>query len=338
MWYTTCHCTTTMECNKPHKNDIEPNRDQRMPGPHHHDHHGSSSTRQVPHEGEREEPSELNNSPYPSLQWRRSCSVAQIEHNASGKDLAWQFHNEFKIIVHSTDCPQCKAYAQHFGYGLLEQDTSHWHMHEVLHAHILASNHEPSGSATCKSRRFWDHNLKHKLSMCREENNNLRCQVRLYHTELDSMRHRESNDHYDCCKQRCTSTKMTLSSSGGYVWPQADLPQVVVSPLHSPTPLPQAQSPVAPMEVNNSVWVPLLQPGESNQPNTTRPWLPLVPMHLTLGECNTAYPTIPRGLHYSRVDNTIHMGAAAATAAQRNEAVGIVLPHNTMPPSYCRFP
>jgi len=45
------------------------------------------------------------------------------------------------------------------------------------------------------------------------------------------------------------------------------------------TPPPQAQSPVALMEVDNSEWVPLPLPGEPNQHNTTRPQLPLVPIH-----------------------------------------------------------
>jgi len=45
-------------------------------------------------------------------------------------------------------------------------------------------------------------------------------------------------------------------------------------------------------------------------------------MHPTLGECITAYPTIPKGAHYSPVDNTVHMGAAAV-AAQQNEALAV---------------
>jgi len=55
------------------------------------------------------------------------------------------------------------------------------------------------------------------------------------------------------------------------LWP----PQVVVSPPHISIPPPQAQSPVAPIEVDDSRWVPLPLPGEPNQPNTTGldcPW------------------------------------------------------------------
>jgi len=44
-------------------------------------------------------------------------------------------------------------------------------------------------------------------------------------------------------------------------------------------------------------------------------------MHQTLGEHVTAYPTIPKSAHYSPVDNTVHMGAAAVVA-QWNEALG----------------
>jgi hypothetical protein len=74
------------------------------------------------------------------------------------------------------------------------------------------------------------------------------------------------------------------------------------------------------MEVDDSTWPALLLPGEPDQPNTTMPQLPLVPMHLTLCECITVYPMIPKGAHYSPVDNTVHIGAAAV-AAQHNKAL-----------------
>jgi len=60
-------------------------------------------------------------------------------------------------------------------------------------------------------------------------------------------------------------------------------------------------------------------------------------MHPTLGECITAYPTIPKGTHYSPVDNTVHMGAVAV-AVWQNEALGVILLHNTMLPTNCGFP
>jgi len=90
------------------------------------------------------------------------------------------------------------------------------------------------------------------------------------------------------------------------------------------------------MEVNPD-WPPLPPPGEFNQPNATMPRLPMIPRHPTLDERDTAYPMIPKGFHRSWVDNTICAGAAAK-AAQRNEALGVVLPHNTMQPSDCGFP
>jgi hypothetical protein len=90
------------------------------------------------------------------------------------------------------------------------------------------------------------------------------------------------------------------------------------------------------MEVNPN-WPPLPPPGEFNQPNATMPRLPMIPRHPTLDERDTAYPMIPKGFHHSRVDNTIRAGAAAK-AAQRNEALGVVPPRNTMQPSDHGFP
>jgi hypothetical protein len=91
------------------------------------------------------------------------------------------------------------------------------------------------------------------------------------------------------------------------------------------------------MEVDDSRWVPLPPPGEPNQPNTTMPQLPIIPMHMALNECNTTYPMLPKGFHRSRVDNTVHVGAAAK-AAQQNEALGVMPPRSTMQPADCGFP
>jgi hypothetical protein len=152
----------------------------------------------------------------------------------------------------------------------------------------------------------------------------------------------ECHDSYDRHKRRRTSTEVTPSSSGGYAWPQAETPQIVVSPPRSPTlpcdatSLPQAQSPAAPMEVDPD-WPPLLPPGELNQLNATMPQLPMIPRHQALDERDTAYPMLPKGFHRSWVDNTVRMGAAAK-AAQRNEALGVVPPRNTMWPSDRGFP
>jgi hypothetical protein len=163
------------------------------------------------------------------------------------------------------------------------------------------------------------------------------------HREYDERHDRyECHDSYNRRKWRRTSTEVTPSSSGGYAWPHAETPQIVVSPPRSPTlprdttlPL-QAQSPAAPMEVDPD-WPPLLPPGEFNQSNATMLWLPMIPRHPTLDERDTTYPMIPKGFHHSRVDNTICAGAAAK-AAQRNEALGMVPPRNTMRPSDRGFP
>jgi len=117
--------------------------------------------------------------------------------------------------------------------------------------------------------------LERELELCCRENNDLRCQVRRYRDEVDDMRRREyveRHDSYDRRKRHRTSTEVTPSSSGGYVWPHAETQQIVVSPPQSPTPprdttsLPQAQSPTAPMEVDPD-WPPLPPPGEHNQLN-----------------------------------------------------------------------
>jgi hypothetical protein len=193
--------------------------------------------------------------------------------------------------------------------------------------------------------------LERELELCHQENDDLRRQVRCYHDKVDDMHCREydkchdryeHHDSYDCRKRRHMSTEVTPSSSGGYAWPQAETPQIVVSPPRSPTPpcdttSPlQAQSPAAPMEVDPD-WPPLPPPGELNQLNTTMPRLPMIPRHQALNEHNTAYPMLPRGFHRSQVDNTVHVGAVAK-AAQWNEALGVVLPCNTMRPSDRGFP
>jgi hypothetical protein len=215
----------------------------------------------------------------------------------------------------------------------------------------MVNSCEPTGSTTRDSRQAWERELEWELELCRRENDDLRRQVRRYHDEVDDMRRREyderhdryeHHDSYDRRKRCRTSTEVTPLSSGGYAWPHAETPQIVVSPPRLPTPPRdatsplQAQSPAAPMEVDPN-WPPLLLPGEFNQPNATMPWLPMIPRHPTLDERDTAYPMIPNGFHRSRVDNTIHVGAAAK-AAQRNEALGMVPPHNTMWPSDRGFP
>jgi hypothetical protein len=90
------------------------------------------------------------------------------------------------------------------------------------------------------------------------------------------------------------------------------------------------------MEVDPD-WPPLPLPGEFNQLNATMPRLPMIPRHPTFDEHDTVYPMIPKGFHRSRVDNTVRAGAAAK-AAQWNEALGVVLPRNTMRPSDRGFP
>jgi hypothetical protein len=192
---------------------------------------------------------------------------------------------------------------------------------------------------------------KHKLELCRRENDDLRRQVRCSRNKVDEIRWREykdrhdryeCHDSYDRHKQRRTSTEVTPSSSGGYVWPPSETLQIVVSPPQSTTPPgnltspPWAPSPVAPMEVDPD-WPPLPLPGEHNQLDATMPWLPIIPMHQALGECDTAYPMLPKGFHRSRVNNTVCVGAAAK-AAQWNEALDVVLPRSTMPPSDHGFP
>jgi hypothetical protein len=153
--------------------------------------------------------------------------------------------------------------------------------------------------------------LERELELWRQENDDLRCQVRRYRDKVDDMRHREyderhdhyeRHDSYDRRKWRRTSTEVTPLSSGGYAWPQAETPQIVVSPPQLPTPPcdtmspTQAQSLAAPMEVDPN-WPPLPPPGELNQLNATMPQLPMIPRHQALDERDTAYPMLPKGFH-----------------------------------------
>jgi hypothetical protein len=63
--------------------------------------------------------------------------------------------------------------------------------------------------------------------------------VRRYRDEVDNMRRREYDEHHDRYERhdsydrhkRCRmSTEVTPLSSGGYAWPHAETPQIVVSP------------------------------------------------------------------------------------------------------------
>jgi len=65
--------------------------------------------------------------------------------------------------------------------------------------------------------------LECELELCRQENDNLRRQVRRYRDEVDDMRrreyderhdHYERHDSYDRRKRRRTSIEVTPSSSG----------------------------------------------------------------------------------------------------------------------------
>jgi hypothetical protein len=277
------------------------------------------------------------------------CASPRAEHTSSANAITWHFNDDFNIVVHSVGCQPCKDYSLHFCSSMIEQDVSLCHTWEVLHAHFMVNSREPTGSTTRDSRRARERELKRELELCRRENDNLRRQVRHYHDKVDDMRRREyderhdryeRHDSYDCRKRRHTSTEVTPSSSGGYAWPHAETPQIVVSPPQSPTlprdatSPPQTQSPAAPIKVDPN-WPPLLPPGEFNQSNATMPWLPMIPRHLTLDERDTAYPMIPKGFHHSRVDNTIHAGAVAK-AAQRNEALGMVPLSGTRPSAWCR--
>jgi len=120
---------------------------------------------------------------------------------------------------------------------MLEQDVSHQHARQALRAHFVVDSHESIGSVAHGSRQMQE--LECELELCCKENNDLRRQVRRYCNEVDNMCQREyeerhdrykCHDSYDCRKQCHTSTEATPSSSGGYAWPPAETPQIVVSP------------------------------------------------------------------------------------------------------------
>ena len=111
------------------------------------------------------------------------------------------------------------------------------HAWEALRAHFVVNTCESIGSMARGSRRMQE--LEHELDLRHKENDNLRCQVRCYHNEVDDMHRREYEERHDNYewhgsynwhKRRHTSTEATPSSSGGYAWPAAETPQIVVSP------------------------------------------------------------------------------------------------------------
>jgi hypothetical protein len=302
-----------MERDRTLKHNLEPDEDQPIAGPHHQSHHEASLHQRLPHEGEREEHGEHTSLSYLLPQQRRSHSTEHMslhtEHTSSANALTWHFNDDFHIVVHSIGCQLCKEYSLHFCSGMLEQDISHRHAREVLCAHFVVNTCESIRSVARGSRQT--QKLKHELDLCCKENNNLRHQVRHYCNEVDDMRQQEYKEHHDhyewhgsynCRKQHHTSTEVTPSSLGGYAWPSAETPQVVVSPPQSPTlpgnPIspPQVPSPVAPMEVDPD-WPPLPPPGKRNQLDANTPWLPIIPMHHALGEHDTSYPMLPKGCH-----------------------------------------
>jgi len=122
---------------------------------------------------------------------------------------------------------------------MIEQDVSLRHVREALRTHFMVDSREPTGSTTRNSRQARERELEWELELCRRENDNLRRQVRRYRDKVDDMCRREyderhdryeRHDSYDRHKRRRTSTEVTPSSSGGYAWPHAETPQIVVSP------------------------------------------------------------------------------------------------------------
>jgi hypothetical protein len=88
----------------------------------------------------------------------------------------------------------------------------------------------------------------------------VRRQVRCYRNEVDNMRqqeydnhhdHYEHHDSYNHRKWHHTSTEATLSCSGGYAWPPAKTPQIVVSLPRSLAPPGNHTSPVSDWLVND---------------------------------------------------------------------------------------
>jgi hypothetical protein len=153
----TCHRTTTMEHDKTLKHNIKPDEDQPMAGPIHQHRHEASSSRRLPHEGEREEPGEHTSSPYLSPQQRRSRSTERAsphaEHTSLANAITWHFNDDFNIVVHSVGCQPCKEYSLHFCSSMIEQDISLRHVWEALCAHFMVDSREPAGSMTRDSRR-----------------------------------------------------------------------------------------------------------------------------------------------------------------------------------------
>jgi len=155
--YRTCHRTTTMERDKTLKHNIEPDKDQPIAGPHHQHCHEASSSRRLPHEGEREELGEHTSSPYLSPQQRRSRSTERAspcaEHTSSANAITWHFNDDFNIVVHSIGCQPCKGYSLHFCSSRIEQDVSLCHTQEALCTHFMVNSCEPTGSTTHDSRQ-----------------------------------------------------------------------------------------------------------------------------------------------------------------------------------------
>ena len=72
------------------------------------------------------------------------------------------------------------------------------HAWEALRAHFVVNTCESIGSMARGSRRMQE--LEHELDLRHKENDNLRCQVRCYHNEVDDMHqqeYEERHDHYE---------------------------------------------------------------------------------------------------------------------------------------------
>ena len=160
-----------MERDKTLKHNIEPDEDQLMAGPHHQQCHEASSSRRLPHEGEREEPGEHTSSPYLSPQQQRSHATEhdspRAEHTSSANAITWHFNDDFNIVVHSVGCQPCKDYSLHFCSSMIEQDISLRHAREALRAHFMVDSREPMGSTTRDSRRAQECELERDLELCR---------------------------------------------------------------------------------------------------------------------------------------------------------------------------
>jgi len=71
-----------MDHNKCHKNNIEPNKDQYMSGPHHNNHHEGLLSRWMPHEGEREDQGEQLTIPLAIEAMESLCKVTSTLYQA----------------------------------------------------------------------------------------------------------------------------------------------------------------------------------------------------------------------------------------------------------------